>query len=108
MKRFLELTLETGLEHRRNHRIQDLSGGERQRTAICRALMNSPRLILADEPTGSLDDKSREVVFQLLLSMVRRDSVTMLIATHDRSLAERCDRFLVVKEGRIYEPIPTF
>lgn len=108
MERFLELTLETGLEHRRNHRIQDLSGGERQRTAICRALMNSPSLILADEPTGSLDDKSREVVFQLLLSMVRRDGVTLLIATHDRSLAERCDRFLVVKEGRIYEPIPTF
>jgi ABC-type lipoprotein export system ATPase subunit len=108
MERFLELTLETGLERRRNHRIQDLSGGERQRTAICRALMNSPRLILADEPTGSLDDKSREVVFQLLLSMVRRDGVTLLIATHDRSLAERCDRFLVVTEGRIYEPIPTF
>jgi ABC-type lipoprotein export system ATPase subunit len=107
-ERFMELTLETGLEHRRNHRIQDLSGGERQRTAICRALMNSPRLILADEPTGSLDDTSREAVFQLLLSVVRRDGVTLLIATHDRNLAERCDRFLVVKEGRIYEPLAAF
>jgi ABC-type lipoprotein export system ATPase subunit len=70
--------------------------------------MNSPRLILADEPTGSLDDTSREAVFQLLLSVVRRDGVTLLIATHDRNLAERCDRFLVVKEGRIYEPLAAF
>jgi ABC-type lipoprotein export system ATPase subunit len=107
-ERFLELTQETGLDHRRNHRIQDLSGGERQRTAICRALMNSPKVILADEPTGSLDDNTREVVFQLLLRLVRRDGVTLVMATHDRGLAERCDRFLVVKEGRIYEPTPAF
>ena len=107
-ERFLELTHETGLEHRRNHRIQDLSGGERQRTAICRALMNSPKLILADEPTGSLDDKSRELVFKLLLSMVRREGVTLVVATHDRALAERCDRLLVVKEGRLFEPVPAF
>jgi lipoprotein-releasing system ATP-binding protein len=107
-ERFLELTQETGLDHRRNHRIQDLSGGERQRTAICRALINSPKVILADEPTGSLDDNTREIVFQLLLRLVRRDGVTLVMATHDRGLAERCDRFLVVKEGRIYEPTPAF
>jgi ABC-type lipoprotein export system ATPase subunit len=107
-QRFHDLTRETGLDHRRNHRIQDLSGGERQRTAICRALINSPKVILADEPTGSLDDSTREVVFQLLLRLVRRDGATLVMATHDRALAERCDRFLVVKEGRIYEPTPAF
>lgn len=102
-ERFGELTERTGLAHRRNHRIQDLSGGERQRTAICRALMNSPKMILADEPTGSLDDKAREKVFELLLSVVRDHQATLIVATHDRSLAERCDRLLVVKEGRLFE-----
>ena len=101
--RFLELSEKTGLAHRQNHRIQDLSGGERQRTAICRALMNSPKVILADEPTGSLDDRSREQVFELLISLVREDQATLVIATHDRSLAERCDRLFVIKEGRLFE-----
>lgn len=101
--RFLELAEKTGLAHRQNHRIQDLSGGERQRTAICRALMNSPKVILADEPTGSLDDRSREQVFELLISLVREDQATLVIATHDRSLAERCDRLVVIKEGRLFE-----
>lgn len=103
LARFEELTEKTGLAHRHKHRIQDLSGGERQRTAICRALMNSPKLILADEPTGSLDDVSRESVFELLISLVREDQATLVIATHDRSLAERCDRLLVIKDGRLFE-----
>ena len=102
-KRLEELTEWTGLAHRRKHRIQDLSGGERQRTAICRALMNSPKLIIADEPTGSLDEKSRSQVFELLLSLVRRDGVTLVMATHDRSLAEQCDRLFVVKDGLLYQ-----
>lgn len=101
--RFLELVEKTHLTHRQNHRIQDLSGGERQRTAICRALMNSPKLILADEPTGSLDDKSREQVFELLISLVRQDEATLVMATHDRNLAEQCDRLLVIKEGRLFQ-----
>lgn len=104
-ERFAELTERTGLGHRRNHRIQDLSGGERQRTAICRALMNRPKVILADEPTGSLDDKSREKVFELLVSLVRGHGATLLLATHDRHLAEQCDRLLVVKEGRLFESV---
>ena len=105
LARFEELTEKTGLAHRHKHRIQDLSGGERQRTAICRALMNSPKLILADEPTGSLDDVSRESVFELLISLVREDQATLVIATHDRSLAERCDRLLVIKDGRMFEAV---
>ena len=103
--RFLDLAERTGLVHRREHRIQDLSGGERQRTAICRALMNSPKLVLADEPTGSLDEKTRELVFELLLSLVRSDGATLVLATHDRALAEQCDRLLVVKEGRLFESL---
>ena len=100
---FLELAERTGLAHRQHHRIQDLSGGERQRTAICRALMNSPSLIIADEPTGSLDEKSRAQVFALLVSLVREDKATLVMATHDRSLAEQCDRFMVVKDGRVFQ-----
>ena len=65
--------------------------------------MNSPKVILADEPTGSLDDRSREQVFELLISLVREDQATLVIATHDRSLAERCDRLVVIKEGRLFE-----
>ncbi|MGZ8898546.1 MAG: hypothetical protein ACXW3Z_00475 [Limisphaerales bacterium] len=65
--------------------------------------MNSPKLILADEPTGSLDDKSREQVFELLVSLVRQDEATLVMATHDRTLAEQCDRLLVVKEGRLFQ-----
>ena len=103
--RVAELTQLTGLAHRRGHRIQDLSGGERQRTAICRALMNEPKVIIADEPTGSLDEKSRLQVFELLLSLVRKNGVTLIMATHDRVLAEKCDRLLVVKDGRLYETV---
>ena len=104
-QRFAELTEITGLSHLRRHRIQDLSGGERQRTAICRALMNAPKVIIADEPTGSLDEKAKRQVFELLLSLVRRDGATLIMATHDRALAEQCDRLLVVKDGLLYQTV---
>lgn len=103
LERLRDLAEQTGLSHRLTHRIQDLSGGERQRTAICRALMNSPRIILADEPTGSLDDKNRQHVFEHLLSLVRNEGATLIMATHDRALAEQCDRLVVVKEGQLLE-----
>ena len=77
-----------GLSHRLDHRIQKLSGGERQRTALCRALMNRPKILLADEPTGSLDEQTSERVFDLLLDLVATEGVTLLMATHDRSLAD--------------------
>jgi lipoprotein-releasing system ATP-binding protein len=96
----------TGLKHRLNQNIQKLSGGERQRTAICRALMNRPKILLADEPTGSLDQQNSENVFQLLLDIAAQEGVTLLMATHDRSLAYRCDRFIEMHDGRIYEPKP--
>jgi ABC-type lipoprotein export system ATPase subunit len=99
--RLRELTDRTGLSHRLDQRIQKLSGGERQRAAICRALMNRPRIVLADEPTGSLDERTAAVVFDLLLDLARREGVTLLMATHDLQMARACDRVLMMHEGRI-------
>lgn len=103
MRRIEELAEQTGLSHRLNHRIQKLSGGERQRTAICRALMNRPKILLADEPTGSLDAQSSEAVFNLLMNLVQTEGTTLLMATHDRALAARCDRVAEMHDGRIRE-----
>jgi ABC-type lipoprotein export system ATPase subunit len=102
--RLLQLTERTGLSHRLGHRIQKLSGGERQRTALCRALMNRPRILLADEPTGSLDEDTSASVFQLLLDLAATEGVTLVMATHDRALASRCDRLVEMRDGRIHEP----
>lgn len=102
-QRLHHLAGRTGLAHRLTHRIQKLSGGERQRTALCRALMNAPRILLADEPTGALDERTRTQVFQLLLDLVATEGVTLVMATHDRALAEQCQRMVVMKDGRVYE-----
>ena len=101
--RLKQLTERTGLTHRLGQRIQKLSGGERQRTALCRALMNKPKILLADEPTGSLDEGTSGTVFELLLDLVATEGVTLVMATHDRSLAERCDRLLEMHDGRVHE-----
>ena len=103
LRRLEELAEQTGLSHRLSHRIQKLSGGERQRTAICRALMNRPKILLADEPTGSLDERSSEAVFSVLMNLVQTEGTTLLMATHDRSLAARCDRVAEMHDGRIRE-----
>ena len=105
-RRVRELAERTGLIHRLNHRIQTLSGGERQRTALCRALVNHPRILLADEPTGSLDEQTSETVFKLLLELVSTEGVTLIMATHDRALAGRCDRVVEMRDGRMYEQQP--
>ena len=102
--RLMQLTERTGLTHRLNQRIQKLSGGERQRTALCRALMNKPRILLADEPTGSLDERTSEQIFGLLLELVATEDITMVMATHDRGLARRCDRLVEMLDGKICEP----
>jgi lipoprotein-releasing system ATP-binding protein len=101
--RIHEVAAQVGMIHRLGHRIQDLSGGERQRTAICRALMNRPRLLLADEPTGSLDEATGATVFALLKSLVERDGLTVVLATHERRFAEACDRIVRVRDGRLEE-----
>lgn len=104
-RRLAQLTERTGLSHRLNQRIQKLSGGERQRTALCRALMNSPKILLADEPTGSLDEQTSATVFALLLDLVATEGVTLVMATHDRGLAERCDHLLEMHDGRVRERV---
>jgi ABC-type lipoprotein export system ATPase subunit len=102
MARLRQLAERTGLADRLGHRIQKLSGGERQRTALCRALMNRPKILLADEPTGSLDEQTSGTVFDLLLDIVATEGVTLVMATHDRGLAARCDRLMEMHEGRIH------
>jgi lipoprotein-releasing system ATP-binding protein len=100
-QRIKELAEAVGIAHRLEHRIQDISGGERQRTAICRALMNSPRLLLADEPTGSLDEETGDTVFSLLRHLVQTRGIAVVLATHERRFAEQCDRLLKVRSGKI-------
>ena len=93
-----------GLGERRSHRPGELSGGERQRVAVVRALINQPQLLLADEPTGSLDQTSARDLGQLLLDLNREESVSLIVVTHARELAQRMARVLELKEGRLVEP----
>ncbi|HBS32231.1 MAG TPA: ABC transporter [Parvularcula sp.] len=92
-----------GLGERLTHQPGQLSGGEQQRTAIARALANHPRVLLADEPTGNLDPKTSERVFDALLEMVRAEGLSALIATHDHRLARRLDRVIVIRDQRLVE-----
>jgi lipoprotein-releasing system ATP-binding protein len=101
MDRMAELAEATGVGHRLHQRVRELSGGERQRGALVRSLMNDPELLLCDEPTGALDEKNREKVFELLLTLVRERGRTLILTTHDPDLASRCDRTLRMRDGRI-------
>ncbi|MDA9769555.1 ABC transporter ATP-binding protein [Emcibacteraceae bacterium] len=88
-----------GLSERISHRPAELSGGEQQRVAIARGLANRPRLILADEPTGNLDEKTGNEVMDVLLSLSKEEGISALIATHNNELADRMDRTVTLKEG---------
>jgi lipoprotein-releasing system ATP-binding protein len=101
-----ELLAAVGLGHRLDHRPAELSGGEQQRTAICRALANSPKLLLADEPTGNLDPATAEQVFSELIELVVRTGVAALIATHNMELAARMHRVLRLEGGVLVEVAP--
>lgn len=90
-----------GLAHRANHRPQQLSGGERQRVAVARGLVNDPKLLLVDEPTGSLDTENAAIVSRLLLDLQSRHGHALVLVTHDRELARRCARQIAVRDGRI-------
>ena len=92
---------EVGLGERTHHLPLELSGGEQQRVAIARALINDPGVIFADEPTGNLDSKSGAAVMDLLLALVREKRKTLLVVTHDMGLAERGDRRLEMRDGRL-------
>jgi lipoprotein-releasing system ATP-binding protein len=97
---------EVGLQDRGHHRPGELSGGEQQRVAVARALITRPRLLLADEPTGDLDDRTAEVVFSLIARLHRHHQLTSFIATHNASFARRCDRVLRLRQGKIEEVKP--
>ena len=97
---------EVGLEARSSHRSGELSGGEQQRLALARALVTQPQLLLADEPTGDLDGRTAEVVFELISRLHREHQLTSLIATHNLSFARRCHRVLRLDRGRIEEVAP--
>jgi putative ABC transport system ATP-binding protein len=100
----LEALARVGLSDRVNHRPNELSGGQRQRVAIARAIVNSPKLIFADEPTGNLDSKSGRDILTLFENL-HAQGVTVLMVTHDPSIAERAHRRLVLKDGCLMEDI---
>jgi len=90
-----------GLEDVKNNLVTKLSGGQQQRTAIARALINDPKLILADEPTGNLDSDSTETIYELLRNINKELGTTFVIITHDKRIAEKTDRIIEIKDGRI-------
>lgn len=90
-----------GLGHRLNHRPSELSGGEMQRAAIARALITNPRLLLADEPTGNLDQETGAGVLEILQELNRQRGLTVVMVTHDESIARRCDRTVRLVQGRV-------
>ncbi len=101
MNRAVELLTLVGLESRINYKVNMLSGGQQQRVAIARALMNNPKVILADEPTGNLDSEGTESIYQLLRDINQTFKTTFIIITHDQRIAQKADRIIEVKDGRI-------
>ncbi len=102
-RRAVSLLEAVGMGHRVEHSPHELSGGEMQRTAIARSLVNSPRILLADEPTGNLDSRTGEVVLALLSDLAAREGVTLLMATHDPTIAARAGRVIEMRDGRVVQ-----
>ncbi|MBN9023492.1 MAG: ABC transporter ATP-binding protein [Rhizobiales bacterium] len=102
-QRALQLLSYMRVKHRATHRPAELSGGEQQRVAIARAVANAPRLLLADEPTGNLDPTTAGYVFDALAKLVRASRVAALIATHNHDLADRMDRRITIRDGKVVE-----
>ncbi|MBR4475184.1 MAG: ABC transporter ATP-binding protein [Alphaproteobacteria bacterium] len=98
-RRALKLLRAAGVAHRAEHVPGEMSGGEQQRTAVARALANEPEILLADEPTGSLDPAHATAVFDQLLALVRKNNMAMLFVTHDMGLATRADRKITIANG---------
>lgn len=96
-----ELLAQVDLSNRGHHYPTELSGGEQQRIAIARAFANSPRILLADEPTGNLDSKNGAHIFQLMTDLHRKSNVTLVLVTHDQALADLAQRQIILKDGRV-------
>ncbi|MFZ0009478.1 MAG: ABC transporter ATP-binding protein [Steroidobacteraceae bacterium] len=105
-QRAAEVLAAVGLGGRAHSAVEQLSGGEQQRVAIARALVHEPSLLLADEPTGNLDEESAREVLPLLLTLVRARGTTLVIVTHDGALARQADRALELRAGRLHPPGP--
>lgn len=101
IKRAKALSEMVGLSHRLNHKPNELSGGEMQRTAIARALITDPKLLLADEPTGNLDQESGQSILQLLKSLNQETGLTIVMVTHDENIAQQCDSLIRLKGGKV-------
>ena len=95
-----------GLDQRAHHRSGELSGGEQQRVALARALITNPKILLADEPTGDLDSRTADAVFELIARLHREHQLTSLIATHNLAFARRCHRVLRLHQGHVEEVTP--
>jgi len=102
-KRAKELLDKVGLSTRENHKPSQLSGGEKQRVAIARALINSPKILLADEPTGNLDEETSEMIFKILKDINKNEKQTIIVVTHSKDLAEISDKQLYLKKGILVE-----
>lgn len=100
-ERALYLLERLNVHHRSTHCPSELSGGEQQRVAILRAIANAPSILLADEPTGNLDEKTANIVFEELIHLVRTQNMTALIATHNLALAKKMDRVITIKERKV-------
>ena len=103
MARAAEGLKRVGLSHRLSHYPSQLSGGEQQRVAIARAVTAGAKILLADEPTGNLDQETGSAIIDLLFELKDRDGATLLLVTHDRQLAKRCNRILEVRDGIVHE-----
>jgi putative ABC transport system ATP-binding protein len=99
--RAITLLQSVGLGHRLSHFPAKLSGGERQRVAIARSLANGPSVLLADEPTGNLDSENTRLILELIVRVQREQNMTLVLVTHDMSIAQRASRTIEMKDGRI-------